>query len=244
MSLQDDVDDVGEFAALLRTLKERTDRSYGSLARRLAMNTSTLHRYCAGEAVPLDFAPVERFAALCGASSEERLELHRRWLLAVAARQRPRPASAAGTTETGMAGAGAAEAGTTETGTTETGTTAAGMAQAGTTETGTGRDTDTDPNPDTAPAPDTNPDRDSAAVYGPVGTPAEVDPRPRRPWYRRRRVAVGLAAVCAVFAALGSLAALPDGRRASAGDRPGTAAPAPSATPKTETPDGKSPSPT
>ncbi|WP_406729636.1 helix-turn-helix transcriptional regulator [Streptomyces sp. GD-15H] len=87
-------DDVARFAALLRELKERTDRSYGSLARRLSMNTSTLHRYCAGEAVPLDFAPVERFAALCGASSGERLELHRRWLLAVAARQRPRAAAA------------------------------------------------------------------------------------------------------------------------------------------------------
>ncbi|MCK8434916.1 helix-turn-helix domain-containing protein [Streptomyces sp. D2-8] len=191
VSVQDDVDDVGEFAALLRTLKERTDRSYGSLARRLAMNTSTLHRYCAGEAVPLDFAPVERFAALCGASAEERLELHRRWLLAVAARQRPRPASAAGTADT---------------------------------------NTDTD--------------ADTATVDGPVDIPAEADPLPGRPWYRRRRLTVGLAAACAVFAALGSLAALPDGRRASAGDRPGTAAAAPSGTAKTEAPDGKSPSPT
>ncbi|MFJ5058987.1 helix-turn-helix domain-containing protein [Streptomyces nigra] len=83
-------DDVQEFATLLRRLKERTDRSYGQLARRLAMNTSTLHRYCAGEAVPLEFAPVERFAALCAATPQERLELHRLWLAAVAARQRPR----------------------------------------------------------------------------------------------------------------------------------------------------------
>ncbi|WP_031475345.1 helix-turn-helix domain-containing protein [Streptomyces bicolor] len=86
-------DDVQEFAALLRRLKERTDRSYGQLARRLKMNTSTLHRYCAGDAVPLDFAPVERFAALCQASPEERLELHRLWLLAVAARRRARTTS-------------------------------------------------------------------------------------------------------------------------------------------------------
>ncbi|MEU1163613.1 helix-turn-helix transcriptional regulator [Streptomyces sp. NPDC005921] len=83
-------DDVEEFAALLRQLKDRTDRSYGSLARRLNMNTSTLHRYCAGEAVPQDFAPVERLAAFCGATPQERLELHERWLRAVAARQRPR----------------------------------------------------------------------------------------------------------------------------------------------------------
>ena len=87
--------EVAEFAALLRALKRSTDRSYDSLARRLGMNTSTLHRYCAGDAVPLDFAPVERFAALCGATSEQRLELHRRWLLAVAARRRPRTAGAA-----------------------------------------------------------------------------------------------------------------------------------------------------
>ncbi|MFC8343872.1 helix-turn-helix domain-containing protein [Streptomyces sp. NPDC057280] len=91
MSEQHDADEVAQFAALLARLKERTDRSYGQLARRLNMNTSTLHRYCAGETVPVDFAPVERFAALCGATPEERHELHRRWLLAVAARQRSRP---------------------------------------------------------------------------------------------------------------------------------------------------------
>ena len=94
-------DDVEEFAALLRRLKGRTDRSYGSLARRLNMNTSTLHRYCAGEAVPQDFAPVERLAAYCKATQEERLELHRLWLLAVAARQRVRTGSAAGEAGTG-----------------------------------------------------------------------------------------------------------------------------------------------
>ncbi|MFD4874628.1 helix-turn-helix domain-containing protein [Streptomyces sp. NPDC058420] len=94
--------DVEEFAALLRRLKARTDRSYGQLARRLNMNASTLHRYCVGEAVPLDFAPVERFAALCGATPEERVELHRFWILAVAARRRRREAGA-----TGPAGAAA-----------------------------------------------------------------------------------------------------------------------------------------
>ncbi|MGW2899119.1 helix-turn-helix domain-containing protein [Streptomyces sp. NPDC001212] len=88
-------DDAEEFAALLRRLKDRTDRSYGSLARRLTMNTSTLHRYCAGEAVPQDFAPVERLAAFCEATPQERLELHRLWLSAVAARQRARTAASA-----------------------------------------------------------------------------------------------------------------------------------------------------
>ncbi|MDX6361646.1 MAG: hypothetical protein QOC85_649 [Streptomyces sp.] len=84
-------DDVEQFAALLRRLKARTDRSYGSLARRLNMNTSTLHRYCSGDTVPLEFASVERFAALCGASPDERMELHRLWIPAVAARRRSRP---------------------------------------------------------------------------------------------------------------------------------------------------------
>ncbi|MFJ8106284.1 helix-turn-helix domain-containing protein [Streptomyces sp. NPDC096132] len=80
-------EDVTEFAALLTELKARTGRSYGSLARRVGMNTSTLHRYCAGEAVPQDFAPVERLAEFCGATPGERLELHRRWLHAAASRQ-------------------------------------------------------------------------------------------------------------------------------------------------------------
>ncbi len=87
-------DDVAEFALLLTRLKARTDRSYSALAHRLGMNASTLHRYCAGESVPLDFTRIERFAALCGASPEERVELHRRWILAVAERQRPRPSAA------------------------------------------------------------------------------------------------------------------------------------------------------
>ncbi|MFF6914384.1 helix-turn-helix domain-containing protein [Streptomyces sp. NPDC012466] len=85
-------DDAEEFAALLRQLKTRTGRSYGSLARQLNMNASTLHRYCAGEGVPQDFAPVERLATFCGATPQERLELHRLWLSAVAARQRVRTA--------------------------------------------------------------------------------------------------------------------------------------------------------
>ncbi|WP_338133394.1 transcriptional regulator [Streptomyces caniscabiei] len=83
-------DDVAEFALLLTRLKERTDRSYAALGRRLGMNASTLHRYCAGEAVPPDFSGIEQFAALCGATPEERVEVHRRWILAVAARQRSR----------------------------------------------------------------------------------------------------------------------------------------------------------
>ncbi|MFC4498142.1 helix-turn-helix domain-containing protein [Streptomyces vulcanius] len=125
MSADDGEIGVEEFAALLTELKERTERSYGSLARRLGMNTSTLHRYCAGDAVPQDFAPVERLAEFCGATPEERLELHRRWLRAAAVRQQRaagRPGgqavgtgAAEGSPDTAVAaaGAGAGAVGTT-----------------------------------------------------------------------------------------------------------------------------------
>ncbi|QJT03302.1 helix-turn-helix domain-containing protein [Streptomyces asoensis] len=77
-----------EFAELLRALKERSGLSYGMLAKRLHMSTSTLHRYCNGDAVPTDYAPVERLARLCRASPQELVELHRRWVLADAVRGR------------------------------------------------------------------------------------------------------------------------------------------------------------
>ncbi|MFE3992042.1 helix-turn-helix domain-containing protein [Streptomyces goshikiensis] len=70
------------FARLLRELKDRSGLSYGTLAKRLHMSTSTLHRYCTGDVVPTEYAPVERFARLCKASPGELLELHRNWVLA------------------------------------------------------------------------------------------------------------------------------------------------------------------
>ncbi|WP_309094864.1 helix-turn-helix domain-containing protein [Streptomyces sp.] len=79
---------AGDFAALLGELKERSGLSYGVLAKRLHMSTSTLHRYCNGDAVPADYAPVERLARLCKASPRELVELHRRWVLADAGRGR------------------------------------------------------------------------------------------------------------------------------------------------------------
>lgn len=74
------------FARLLRELKDRSGLSYGMLAKRLHMSTSTLHRYCNGSAVPVDYAPVERLARACRATPQELVELHRRWILADAAR--------------------------------------------------------------------------------------------------------------------------------------------------------------
>ncbi|WP_326711766.1 helix-turn-helix domain-containing protein [Streptomyces sp. NBC_01474] len=89
-----EADGTAEFATLLRGLKERSGLSYGVLAKRLHMSTSTLHRYCNGDAVPVDYAPVERLARLCKAGSEELVELHRLWVLADAAR-RTKPVAAA-----------------------------------------------------------------------------------------------------------------------------------------------------
>lgn len=71
-----------EFARLLRELKDRSGLSYGALAKRLHMSTSTLHRYGQGGSVPSDYAPVERLARVCRATPQELVELHRRWVLA------------------------------------------------------------------------------------------------------------------------------------------------------------------
>ncbi|MFI0730856.1 helix-turn-helix domain-containing protein [Streptomyces sp. NPDC021225] len=84
-------EDAEALAELLRGLKERSGLSYGALAKRLGMSTSTLHRYCNGSAVPTDYAPIERLARVCRATREEQVELHRRWILADAARTRRRP---------------------------------------------------------------------------------------------------------------------------------------------------------
>ncbi|MCG7210778.1 helix-turn-helix domain-containing protein [Streptomyces arenae] len=81
------------FAELLRELKDRSGLSYGTLAKRLHMSTSTLHRYCNGDAVPTDYAPVERLARLCKAGPAELVEPHRRWVLADADRGRKQEAA-------------------------------------------------------------------------------------------------------------------------------------------------------
>ncbi|MFE9022779.1 helix-turn-helix domain-containing protein [Streptomyces sp. NPDC007808] len=224
-ALQDD--EVRQFAALLTRLKERTDRSYGQLARRLHMNTSTLHRYCAGDAVPLDFAPVERFAALCGATPQERLELHRLWIGAVAARRRARTATpddpARETPEPDTAPPPAKDPVTA----------------------------------DDAPAKDpVTADEAPATAAGSPASPL-VEPAPaasdRRPWFRRRRLLVSAAVVTTLLATLGALSALPDDRpRASdsvegAGPSRTTKAGAPRPTSTrspSPTPSTRSPSPT
>ncbi|KKZ71445.1 hypothetical protein VO63_23855 [Streptomyces showdoensis] len=96
------------FAELMRGLKERSGLSYGVLAKRLHVSTSTLHRYCNGDAVPTEFAPVDRLGRLCGATREELVELHRAWILADEARRRGKP-EAVGPEGGAAPGAAAAE---------------------------------------------------------------------------------------------------------------------------------------
>ncbi|MFD5327390.1 helix-turn-helix domain-containing protein [Streptomyces sp. NPDC127092] len=101
-------------AALLRELKERSGLSYGALARQLHVSTSTLHRYCNGDAVPAEFAPVERLGRLCGASRDELVALHRAWIVADDARRRgktgPEQAEPAAPADPAAAAAAAAAA--------------------------------------------------------------------------------------------------------------------------------------
>ncbi|MEU5770851.1 helix-turn-helix transcriptional regulator [Streptomyces asoensis] len=82
-----DADTAAGLGEMLRALKERAGLSYGALAGRLHLSTSTVHRYCTGDSVPAQFAPVERFGRICRADPEELLELHRRWAVADQARR-------------------------------------------------------------------------------------------------------------------------------------------------------------
>ncbi|MFE6049206.1 helix-turn-helix domain-containing protein [Kitasatospora sp. NPDC056446] len=92
-----DLREAEEVARLLQELKSRSGLSYGALAKKLHVSTSALHRYCNGDVMPVEFAPLERLARLCRATPEERTELYRLWGIAHAARanrQAPAPATA------------------------------------------------------------------------------------------------------------------------------------------------------
>ncbi|WP_329024827.1 transcriptional regulator [Streptomyces sp. NBC_00690] len=81
-------DDTEAFAQRLLEMREASGRSYGALARRMAVSASTLHRYCSGRTVPMEFAPIERLARLCGCRGDDLVALHRLWVLADAERTR------------------------------------------------------------------------------------------------------------------------------------------------------------
>ncbi|MFE0178284.1 helix-turn-helix domain-containing protein [Streptomyces sp. NPDC059002] len=102
---------AGDLAELLRELKERSGLSYGALAKRLHMSTSTLHRYVKGAAVPTEFAPLERLARVCGASRDEMVEVHRRWILADAYRGDRKEGESASGAESRAGGGGEGAAG-------------------------------------------------------------------------------------------------------------------------------------
>ncbi|MFJ9925558.1 helix-turn-helix domain-containing protein [Streptomyces misionensis] len=169
------------FAELLRELKNRSGHSYGMLAKRLHMSTSTLHRYCNGDAVPTDYAPVERMARLCGATPEELVALHRSWVLADARRGQKAPAGDGVTAEVAKAEVTEEVSGTEE----GAGTSAeeAGPRSA----------------PASGPAPEPAPGSGVEPADG-----AEPEPVPPAPRARRRRPAL-LAAVAGA-AVLGAVA--------------------------------------
>ncbi|MFI0134534.1 helix-turn-helix domain-containing protein [Streptomyces luteogriseus] len=188
------------FAALLGELKERSGLSYGVLAKRLHMSTSTLHRYCNGDAVPTDYAPVERLARLCKASPEELVELHRRWVLADAGRVR-KGSGGKGNGGKGGAGSGgpavgsdAAEVGSPEAASAEVGFPEVASAKVG--------------SPEAASAQVTPADVISAAAHSEADFPEASEPA-RRP-RPRRALLVGVAAAV-VLGGVGLAVAVPSG---------------------------------
>ncbi|MCL6732398.1 helix-turn-helix domain-containing protein [Streptomyces neyagawaensis] len=233
--------DVQAFAAWLTRLKEGTDRSYGQLARRLHMNTSTLHRYCAGDTVPTDFAPVERFAALCGATAEERMELHRLWLLAVAARQRARTGGAGAGAGTGAGGSKGAGTGAETAADAETKTEAETRAE-GETGVEAQAEAEAEAAAEAAAEAEAEAEAEVGVVAGPhaatevgadsvsreaestgpteaLGAASPASPS-RRPWHRRRPILASAAVAVALLTTLGSYTALSSSERSPAGRTP------------------------
>ncbi|MFI0901468.1 helix-turn-helix domain-containing protein [Streptomyces sp. NPDC020983] len=226
------------FATLLHELKDRSGLSYGTLARRLHMSTSTLHRYCNGTAFPNDYAPVERLARVCKASPRELVELHRHWVLADAARA---AAQERRRNRDGRPGAVLAAGGPE--------TAAPGEAPAATTP-------DAPAGPDASTTPDAPAGPDASAAPGATGAPAGPDAPsgpdepvvvsvtggPAAP--RRRRSVLAASAAAAVLVAVGLAVHPPWAGGAGSGEQdPGdagkqkaVAASAPQATPTPETP--------
>ncbi|MCG0283892.1 helix-turn-helix domain-containing protein [Streptomyces sp. PSAA01] len=178
--------DVEEFAELLRELKSRTNRSYAALATRSGVSGSALHRYCSGTSVPGDYEVIARFGKVCGAGSEELLELHRRWVLADAERKRDAARSpAAVSASAARTGPAAAAVPAVSRGETAAGPNA---------ETGTGAEAETESGPEVESGP-------PASASDPAPAPAAAPP----PWRRRPLIAV---LALAVFSAAVAVALL------------------------------------
>ncbi|MFF1491587.1 helix-turn-helix domain-containing protein [Streptomyces sp. NPDC058304] len=71
-----------QFADLLTELKDRRGYSYETLARKAHMSRSSVHRYCRGIVIPIEFGTAERIARLCGAHTRELSDLYRLWVAA------------------------------------------------------------------------------------------------------------------------------------------------------------------
>jgi transcriptional regulator with XRE-family HTH domain len=148
------------FPELLGQLKERSGLSYGVLGKRLHMSASTLHRYVNGDAVPADYAPIERFARACKATPEELVELHRRWVLADARRRDLKEAAASATSSEPAVSAPEEVA-------------PKGVAPKGVAEAADKNPEPTpEPAPESAPESGTQPDPDAVPAPAPAPTPA------------------------------------------------------------------------
>ncbi|MEV7829544.1 helix-turn-helix domain-containing protein [Streptomyces subrutilus] len=218
------------FGGLMRELKGRAGLSYGALARTLHTSTSTLHRYCNAEAVPAEFAVVDRFARACGASRDEAVDLHRAWLLADARRRDPAgpPAAGAGTPGT-AAGPAAAAAGEPGGGGREARTVggAGAAARAGAAGTAGG----------VGGGEDGGGGAGEAAGTVVVGS-GRAGAAARRPWSRRRAVVAAAAGVTAGAVAVAVLAAAgPEGTPPPSG---AAGAPASASAPAVPAPPGPS----
>jgi Helix-turn-helix domain len=86
-----DTDSPDSFASVLHAIKDRTGESYETLARRVGIASSTLHRYCAGRTLPVEFGVIERLGRACDADRDDLIALHRAWAATVAARAIPDP---------------------------------------------------------------------------------------------------------------------------------------------------------
>ncbi|WP_346165035.1 helix-turn-helix transcriptional regulator [Streptomyces graminearus] len=237
------------FAERLRELKDRSGHSYGMLAKRLHMSTSTLHRYCNGEAVPTDYAPVERMARLCGASSAELVALHRSWVLADAGRGKKAAEGGAPGAGEGLApgvagglapGAVGEVAGEAVTGEVPASASASASASAPVSATapepapGSASAPASAVAPDPAPAPEPTPDPEPEPDPHPASTPApeaavpgprprtrlRTGARPRPGTLSRRPVLIAAVTGAAVLGAVALAFGLPDSGRPEQGAAP------------------------
>lgn len=80
--------DIGD---LLELLKKRSGRSYESIARKIHVSKSAVHRYCTGTSLPKEFGVLERIGIACGAERAELVRLHQLWISAAGTTAGPAP---------------------------------------------------------------------------------------------------------------------------------------------------------